>query len=283
MAKKKSAASKGFRKSAPNGKKPFLTKKEIIALIVIVLVAALIWLAFELFYNDGYISGLRVHNGDITASASKQQKSRYLKLGELGDPEGYTLTIDKYNKNANRNYTFTNDDPDASVTNVAIRGSFVNASDLVDQIIGSIGTDNTTPKTETVLNGHTAYVYSHFYTETPVVDAEADEEVNEEELAHCQNFSAYVDCGDNYTICLHIYTVVDSEDDFLGEDEVVDFIRQFEDFFTVTREGGIAVTEPEEVIDAEAEPAEAEAEPADTEAAEPVEAENAEAEAAPAE
>ena len=53
MAKKAktSARSKGYRKTVQ--KKPFLTKKEIIALVAIVAVIALAILLFNLLYDDG--------------------------------------------------------------------------------------------------------------------------------------------------------------------------------------------------------------------------------------
>ena len=77
MAKKTSAASKGYRKTVK--KKPFLTKKEIIALIVIVAVIILAVVLFNVLYNP-YISAKDVQPNDIITYASASTKDKFLRL-----------------------------------------------------------------------------------------------------------------------------------------------------------------------------------------------------------
>ena len=90
---KKSAVSKGYRRQT--AKKPYLSKKEIIALCVLAaLVAVGAWLLFS--YDDGALKvkdGKVVTDGDnwlIVDGSKVRGRARYYKLGEVGDIEGYT-------------------------------------------------------------------------------------------------------------------------------------------------------------------------------------------------
>ena len=88
MAKKAktSARSKGYRKTVQ--KKPFLTKKEIIALVAIVAAIALAVILFNLLYDDG---SLDVVDGVVqTATDVAGGETKYFKVGEVGEIAGYT-------------------------------------------------------------------------------------------------------------------------------------------------------------------------------------------------
>ena len=89
---KKSAKSKGFRRQA--AKKPYLTKKEIGALCTVLVLLAIG--AFFLFrYDDGALKvqdGAVVADGDdwlIVDGSNVRGRSRYFKLGEMGEIDGY--------------------------------------------------------------------------------------------------------------------------------------------------------------------------------------------------
>ena len=89
---KKSAKSKGYRKTIT--KKPYLGKKDIIWLCVIVALLAVG--AFFLFrYDDGALKvqdGAVLADGDnwlIADGSNVRGRSRYYKLGEIGEVEGY--------------------------------------------------------------------------------------------------------------------------------------------------------------------------------------------------
>ena len=96
MAKKAktSARSKGYRKTVQ--KKPFLTKKEIIALVVIVAVIALAVILFNLLYDDGsldVVDGVvQTENleNSLIATDVVGDETKYFKVGEAGEVAGYT-------------------------------------------------------------------------------------------------------------------------------------------------------------------------------------------------
>ena len=96
MAKKAktSARSKGYRKTVQ--KKPFLTKKEIIALVVIVAVIALAVILFNLLYDDGsldVVDGVaQTENleNSLIATDVIGDETKYFKVGEAGEIAGYT-------------------------------------------------------------------------------------------------------------------------------------------------------------------------------------------------
>ena len=96
MAKKAktSARSKGYRKTVQ--KKPFLTKKEIIALVAIVAAIVLAIVLFNLLYDDG---SLEVVDGvvqtenlesSLIATDVVGDETKYFKVGEAGEVAGYT-------------------------------------------------------------------------------------------------------------------------------------------------------------------------------------------------
>jgi len=108
---KKSAKSKGYRRQ--NAKKPYLSKKEIAALCVIVAVLAVA--AFFLFrYDDGALkvqNGAVVTDGDnwlVANGSNVRGGARYYKLGEIGEIDGYTRARGAQVADANLpQYTFT--------------------------------------------------------------------------------------------------------------------------------------------------------------------------------
>ena len=96
MAKKAktSARSKGYRKTVQ--KKPFLTKKEIIALVAIVVAIALAVILFNLLYDDGsldVVDGVaQTENleNSLIATDVTGGETKYFKVGEAGEIAGYT-------------------------------------------------------------------------------------------------------------------------------------------------------------------------------------------------
>ena len=91
MAKKAktSARSKGYRKTVQ--KKPFLTKKEIIALVAIVAAIALAVILFNLLYDDGsldVVDGVvQTENleNSLIATDVAGGETKYFKVGEVGE------------------------------------------------------------------------------------------------------------------------------------------------------------------------------------------------------
>lgn len=251
---KKSAMSKGYRKTTK--KKPFLTKKELIALIAIVAAIIVGVILFNLFYDDGYLDADEVQQGDIVAFASSDLRDRYMKLGEIGQIEGFTLEEHDDSSTPIELYSFTPDAENDNVVSVSVNGSFVNAASLAYNTLSymSSALDNIPEIQETTLQDHTAYVFAYDYseydedygvTEAEPVEAEAEpveaeaEPVEAEEPAHnkfSQNVTAYVAVDDTYTLCLHIYRVGADESFYLSEDQIVDFVQQYASAFTLDAE-----------------------------------------------
>jgi len=96
MANKKSAKSKGYRKTV--AKKPYVTKKDLIATGVIVVIVIIAFILMNVLYSDG---ALRVVNGSVVTEGENSlvaangygDSAKYYKLGQLADVEGYELAV----------------------------------------------------------------------------------------------------------------------------------------------------------------------------------------------
>ena len=179
---KKSAASKGYRKTQK--KKPFLTKKEIIELIIFVAVIALAVILFNLFYDDGFIDAKDVQANDVVAYASNNNRQRYRKVGEANELEGFTRTDNRSESNALCTFTYTPDVETDHIANITLTGIHVKAETLVDSTLNSYySTDGVqaSEKITTTVQDHDAFVYGYTYdyyneasaAEAPAEDAEA--------------------------------------------------------------------------------------------------------------
>ena len=240
---KKSAKSKGYRKTIKQ--KPFLTKKEIIELIVILAVIVLGVILFNLFYDDGFVKENKLQSGDVVSYASGELRDRYFKVADIGEIEGFTLAERGEDEAPISAYVFT---PDAEVDNIdsiSVNGSFVNAQTLVDTTLGYMTslTDNSSVSNtlEASIQGYDALVYAYTYSEYDETygaeeTAEAAAEETAEEPAHnkfTQVVSAYIAVDDTHTLCLHIYRKGSDESFFLAEEELVSFIEKYSTAFTL--------------------------------------------------
>lgn len=243
---KKSAKSKGYRKTIK--KKPFLTKKEIIELIVVLAVLALAVILFNIFYDDGFVK--TVQDGEIATYASTELRDRYKKVGDIGTIEGYTLQERDASASPLAIYTFLPDDENSEVSSVSVNGSFMNAADLVATTLTYMQSAEieVTEILPTTIQGYDALVYAYNYSEyVPEEDAEAAEVVEEaaeeaaeaeeaEEPAHNkfnQSVSTYIAVDDTHTLCLHIYRTGADESVYLAQEELLDYVAGFESAFTV--------------------------------------------------
>ena len=117
---KRSAKSKGYRRQT--AKKPYLSKKEIIILCVLLVIIAIG--AIVLFrYDDGALKvkdGAVVTGGDnwlIANGANARSRARYFKVGEVGEIEGFTRETSGSLSDPNVfQYSFTPEDEDAIIT-----------------------------------------------------------------------------------------------------------------------------------------------------------------------
>ena len=172
MAKKSSAASKGYRKTVK--KKPFLTKKEIIALIVIVAVIVLAVVLFNVLYNP-YISAKDVQSDDIITYATASTKDKYVRLGSVTDLDGYTRESTISTETPVGVNTYTPVDENSSMTNFTVSGAVVSPASMIDYMYAFYKpyADSVGEIIETEVDGHTAYICS--FTMSEYVDEDAAE------------------------------------------------------------------------------------------------------------
>lgn len=182
---KKSAMSKGYRKTQQ--KKPFLSKKEIIALIIIVVVVIA---AFLVINNlpDGFIGDSAVQEGDILAYGTTKTRDRYVKLGTINELEGYTRTDTKAETTAMVNYTYKPDDEASPINYVTVSGSPLQAESLTKSSMQQLPSYGYTVSDmyETDVQGYKAYVYSStisYYQEPEQTDDAAAEPAADEAAA----------------------------------------------------------------------------------------------------
>lgn len=172
MAKKTSAASKGYRKNVK--KKPFLTKKEIIALIVIVAVIVLTVVLFNVLYNP-YISAKDVQSDDIITYASASTKDKYVRLGSVTDLDGYTRESSISTESPVGSNTYTPVDENSPMTSFSVSGAVVSPASMIDYMYSYYKpfADSIGEVIETEVDGHTAYICS--FTMSDYVEEEAAE------------------------------------------------------------------------------------------------------------
>lgn len=138
MAKKAktSARSKGYRKTVQ--KKPFLTKKEIIALVAIVAAIALAILLFNLLYDDGsldVVDGVvQTENFDNSVIAQDHigDETKYFKVAEVGELEGYTREREENSANANlATFVYTPEDETSPIDYIRVSSGAYPPDELI--------------------------------------------------------------------------------------------------------------------------------------------------------
>ena len=144
---KKSAVSKGFRKQT--GKKPYLSKRDIILLCV--LVAALAVASILLFrYDDGALKvqdGKVATDGDnwlIVNGSNTRGGTRYFKLGEVGALEGYDRATEAVLSDENLpDYVFTAQAEDAPIQKITVSTSHASAEAMAKYAASMLSTVET--------------------------------------------------------------------------------------------------------------------------------------------
>ena len=130
---KKSAYAKGYRRNS--GKKPYLSRKEIVALVCIVAAIALAIVLFNLFYDDGsleVVDGVAQVEGEnsLIVNVGSANSPRYYKLGEAGAVDGYALSSAPTGADENvREYLYTPENG-APYEEISVTAS-VNSADML--------------------------------------------------------------------------------------------------------------------------------------------------------
>ena len=222
---KKSAKSKGYRKQT--GKKPYLSKRDIVLLCV--LVAAIAVAAFFLFhYDDG---ALKVQNGAVVADgdnwlivngSNTRGGARYYKLGEMGDLEGYAREAKSLVTDANiPEYSFTPEAEDTGVSGITVTSSHSTADVLSKYAVSMLS------ETENIdigeiqtgeLGGRTVTYFT--YTAEPT---EAEEG---EEAKFSRVMSGYIDATHDSCVAIHVESRADAAESCLGEEALTELLAR---------------------------------------------------------
>ena len=242
---KKSAASKGFRRSAK--KKPFLTTQEIIILVVIVAAILAAVVLFNLFYGNSYLKASDVKENDVVSMVSSDLKTRYVKVADANELEGFTRANPYREVNVASNFEFTPDEPTENIDTITLGGSFLEAAQLADTNstqVQALSSSTSTQRYDTTVQGHDAYVYGYtnsYYQKPQGDDADADEPETDEDgnplpNVFSQAINLYVNAGD-HTVTFHIYRSGEDDSFFLADDEIVDYVLGYaNEAFTVYEE-----------------------------------------------
>ena len=182
---KKSAVSKGFRKQT--GKKPYLSKRDIILLCV--LVAALAVASILLFrYDDGALKvqdGKVATDGDnwlIVNGSNTRGGARYFKLGEVGALEGYDRATEAVLSDENLpDYVFTAQAEDAPIQKITVSTSHASAQALSRYTAGTLSELKGTEVSDVQsaqMGGREVQYFT--YTAAPSEEAEKADDATEE-------------------------------------------------------------------------------------------------------
>lgn len=235
MSKKKSAMQKGYRKQVKE--KPFLTKKDIKSLIIIVAVIVLGVVLFNLLYDDGFMSAKQVQANDLVTYASTDNRSRYKKVAEIGEKEGFVRTSTATESSPIGTYVFEPEAAEDNLSSFSVGASFVNAASLADSFIAyaeAAGVEVMEP-TETTINGKTAYVFAYeaaYYSQAndpEYVEGETVDVSTKEDNTFEQHISAYIDIEGTHTISLQANLTGEDESFYMPHEEVEAYLVQFAD------------------------------------------------------
>lgn len=252
---KKSAYAKGYRRNS--GKKPYLSRKEIVALVCIVAAIALAIVLFNLFYDDGsleVVDGVAQVEGEnsLIVNVGSANSPRYYKLGEAGAVDGYALSSAPTGADENvREYLYTPENgapyEEISVTAsvnsadmlaLATQAGYASAEDTVCSEVQSLAYDGRDVQ---------YFTYQRQYEESAEdaepAEAESAEDAGAEAAAdgaesteaepvedaeaveYMQVLNAYIPVGER-SIVVHLHNDTASEAEYLSDADLVATLEQ---------------------------------------------------------
>lgn len=226
---KKSAKSKGFRKTV--SKKPYLTKKEIIIFAVIVGAVVLGLILFGLLHDDG---SLKVRKGvvqtdtvnPLICNAGTNADPRYFEIGSVLEMDGYALTSELVTSDENVvRYVYTPDEAGA-LDSVVVTAYAAPASTYASAMSETYATATGVECGElqsTQLGSHEVSYFS--YRMVPVETTDEDGEVIDYEPTYFQALHAYVDLGER-CVSLQVRNYAESEADYVEDALLVDVMNE---------------------------------------------------------
>ena len=245
---KKTAKSKGYRKAAQ--KKPYLSKKDITILCVLIVVLAIG--AILLFtYDDG---ALKVKDGKIVdpgenwliVNGNLKGGHRYFKLGEAGEIPGYTMEPQPFVSDDNlHQFNYKPEDEGGAVTGITLSASAYDPARLAEanaKMVASVK-DSEVSDVATDKAGdmeYTYYTYTHAYYAAPETEDNAEEapaeeqaEVPAEEASDDQApnhfeqaMNAYLPAAHDGSVIITVTAEADSADSYLTEDQLKETLNQ---------------------------------------------------------
>lgn len=226
---KKSAASKGYRKVQK--KKPFLTKKEIVALAIIAVLVIAAVIVIDALAKVGTIPASKIQSGDIIAVANGDVEKRYKKVGTVGELEGYTMEASTSAETPTGGYKFTPEDENSDIEYVRVGGAIWGAERMIStnmSSISSMGADDYTEEAiETTMNGQPCFISSARYTNM---------EDGDEDTSYAQFIYSYTDAIDDYSIALTCTLRGADESIYVADEDLADFMAQFASAFVIAEE-----------------------------------------------
>ena len=250
---KKSARSKGYRKSAP--KKTYLTKKEI---TVTAIVAGVVILALALFiglYDDG---SLKIRNGEVRVegennlivNAGTGYEPRYFKLGQLTEIDGYAMSVSPLDSDGIVNEFVYTPEGESAIDSISVRTYSLDAATYASAAEESYVSDATMncDGLHTLEDDGHAVSYLTFRVTPSEADpstdetylaykaeAEADGEIDAAEQASLdamlettlvQALHGYVDAGEDRLIYILVRNDVETVDEYADDSVLVDALNQ---------------------------------------------------------
>lgn len=233
---KKSAASKGYRKQAT--KKPYLSKRDIT--IVCIIVALVAVGAFFLFrYDDGALKvqdGAVVTEGDnwlIANGSNVQGGTRYYKLGEIGEIDGYAREKGALSTDANiPEYSFTpaSEGGDITVTVTCGHGSAEAMAKYARATVESLGISTAGEIQAGQLGGQDVQYYSYAtdYTRQEAAGEGEAKDGAEGDAAsrYSRSMAGYIDASHDCCVILNVVSSGDTDDDCLPDEALAEILEK---------------------------------------------------------
>ena len=244
---KKSARSKGYRRQ--NVKKPYLSKRDI-GILCAVLVLLGVGAFFLFRYDDGALkvqNGLVMTEGDnwlIADGSNVRGRSRYFRLGEIDEIDGYARQKGALTDVNVPQYTFTPAAEGDDSTRITVTARHMHAADMAEYTLQNSGEDarNTMGEIQTLeVNGGTAHYY--LYTTAPA-DSEAEDadaatgetaedageaEAAADETRYVKSLAGYIDAPHDCCLVIVAQSMADSADACLSDEQMTALLEQAAD------------------------------------------------------
>lgn len=224
---KKSAKSKGYRKTT--GKKPYLTKRDVImlcALVAVIVVGAILLFS----YDDG---ALKMKDGVLTETSENwlivngsAKGRRYYKLGEAGEIEGYARETTPGMADANINaIKYVAEDESAAVKSIALSTVPAKVERAAEYYRSLLKAAEPTEIQTADASGTTCLWFS-YKNAWHADEAEAADEAADAEEAAPNRFEqalhAYIAAPHDCAIGLSVAAEVASESDYLSDEQLLE-------------------------------------------------------------